>query len=40
MSSSGYVARKLQGLRAEFAALAGDDRIVDLESEISALSTH
>ncbi|GGU87930.1 hypothetical protein GCM10010211_62820 [Streptomyces albospinus] len=39
-SSSGYVARRLQGLRAEFAPMVRDDRILGLEAEISALSTH
>jgi transcriptional regulator with XRE-family HTH domain len=38
-SDSGYVARRLQGLRAEFGPLVGDHRVADLAAEISALST-
>ncbi|MFB6601061.1 helix-turn-helix transcriptional regulator [Streptomyces noursei] len=39
-SSSGYVARRLHGLREGLAPMAGDDRIIALEAEIGALSTH
>jgi len=38
-SDSGYVARRLQGLRAEFGPLVGDQRVAELAAEISALST-
>ncbi len=38
-SSSGYVARRLQGLRAVIGPLARDRRIAELGAEISALST-
>ncbi|MGI5469893.1 helix-turn-helix transcriptional regulator [Streptomyces sp. CA-132043] len=38
-SSSGYVARRLQGLRAEFGPLARDGRVTSLGAEIGALST-
>ncbi|MFE2041102.1 helix-turn-helix domain-containing protein [Streptomyces sp. NPDC059477] len=37
-SSSGYVARRLQGLRAEIGSLVGDRRIAELDAEIAALS--
>lgn len=38
-SSSGYVARRLRGLRAEFGPFADDGRVAELGSEIDALST-
>lgn len=38
-SSSGYVARRLRGLRAEFSPLANDGRVAELGAEIDALST-
>ncbi|WP_329315783.1 helix-turn-helix transcriptional regulator [Streptomyces sp. NBC_01262] len=38
-SDSGYVARRLQGLRAEFGPMLRDQRVADLAAEISALST-
>ncbi|WP_424642292.1 transcriptional regulator [Embleya sp. AB8] len=38
-SSSGYVARRLQGLLIEFGQPAHDDRIADLRAEIIALNT-
>ncbi|MFI1099229.1 helix-turn-helix transcriptional regulator [Streptomyces melanogenes] len=38
-SSSGYVARRLQSLQAEFEPLGRDHRIAELGAEISALST-
>jgi transcriptional regulator with XRE-family HTH domain len=38
-SSSGYVARRLQDLRAEFCRLARDGRVAELGTEIDALST-
>ncbi|MBT2398662.1 helix-turn-helix transcriptional regulator [Streptomyces sp. ISL-100] len=37
-SSSGYVARRLQTLRAEFGPLARDSRVAELGAEIGALS--
>ncbi|WP_030945493.1 helix-turn-helix transcriptional regulator [Streptomyces sp. NRRL S-646] len=38
-TSSGYVARKLQGLRTDFGPLAHDTRVVELGAEIDALCT-
>lgn len=38
-SSSGYVARRLLGLRDEFGPLARDGRVAELGVEIAALST-
>lgn len=38
-SSSGYVTRRLQGLRDEFGPLASNGRVADLGAEITALST-
>ncbi|MFI7410926.1 hypothetical protein ACIBU0_19910 [Streptomyces sp. NPDC049627] len=38
-TSSGYVARKLQGLRTDLGPLARDARVVELGAEIDALST-
>ncbi|SCF64063.1 hypothetical protein GA0115259_1005011 [Streptomyces sp. MnatMP-M17] len=40
-SSSGYVVRRLQALRADFGGLAHDVRVAELDAEIDALSaTH
>jgi hypothetical protein len=38
-SSSGYVARRLQGLRRELGPVARDARVAELGAEIAALST-
>ncbi|MEU9054760.1 helix-turn-helix transcriptional regulator [Streptomyces sp. NPDC048384] len=38
-TSSGYLARRLQGLRAEFGSLSADARVAELDAEISALKT-
>ncbi|MFE0132816.1 multiprotein-bridging factor 1 family protein [Streptomyces sp. NPDC059037] len=38
-SSSGYVARRLQGLQAEIGSLAHDRRVAELGAEIATLST-
>ncbi|MGW6479504.1 helix-turn-helix domain-containing protein [Streptomyces sp. NPDC055059] len=38
-SSSGYVARRLQGLQAEIGSLARDHRVAELGAEIATLST-
>ncbi|WP_309226137.1 tetratricopeptide repeat protein [Streptomyces lunaelactis] len=38
-SSSGYVARRLQGLRAELGPFARDQRVAELSADISALNT-
>lgn len=38
-TTSGYLARKLHGLRAEFGSLGRDARVAELDAEISALMT-
>ena len=38
-TSSGYVARRLQGLQAEIGSLAGDRRVAELRAGIAALGT-
>ncbi|MGY1436493.1 helix-turn-helix transcriptional regulator [Streptomyces reniochalinae] len=38
-TSSGYVARRLQGLQAEIGSLADDHRVAELGAEIAALAT-